>query len=81
MISTLRFTSNDYQRVENHSDSVVVLCDEDRPEGLPTLVGKTVSIDGKLYDVVGADDLDGPLKEGDRMVLWLGAAGGARKRM
>jgi alkanesulfonate monooxygenase SsuD/methylene tetrahydromethanopterin reductase-like flavin-dependent oxidoreductase (luciferase family) len=81
VIATFRFTSIDYQRVDDHSDRVVVLCDEDRPNGLPTLVGKTVSIDGKLYDVVGADDLHRPLKRGDRMVLWVGVAGGPGKRM
>lgn len=70
-VPPLRFISIDYQRGDGRSDRVIVLCDADRPAGLPVLVGKTVSIDGAAYQVVGSDGLDRPLRKGEQMVLWV----------
>ena len=76
--TVIRFTSINYQRVTDRSDCVIVLCDCDRPLGLPTLVGHRVDIDGEIYRVVGADDLARPLFEGEEIVLWVEAVGVAK---
>lgn len=67
----LRFTSIDFERLPLRGDRAVVLCDRDRPEGLAFLIGRTVDIDGALYDVVQAEAprLYGPLKRGEHVVL------------
>ena len=74
----LRFSSIDFERVAGSSDRVVVLCDCDRPDGLPTLVGQRVDIDGAVYRVVGADDLARPLFDGEKIALWVEAVGAVR---
>lgn len=74
MTEQLRFMSIDWQRVEGRGDRAVVLCDQDRPDGLAFVVGTTVEIDGALYDVAGAEHrrLTGPLRKGEHVVLWVG---------
>ena len=67
------FTSVDWQRVEGRGDRVVVLCDEDRPEGMTFVVDLTVDIDGALYMVLEAEHsrLAGPIEKGEPVVLWV----------
>lgn len=63
----------DWQRVPLRGDRVVVLCDQDRPEGLAFIVGQTVQIDGQPYDVHAAEHmhLTSPLCKGEPVVLWV----------
>jgi hypothetical protein len=37
------------------------------------LVGQKVCIDGAVYLVVGADDLDRPLRKDEQIVVWVEA--------
>ena len=68
-----RFTSIDWQRVEGRGDRVVVLCDQDRPQGLAFVVDQTIDIDGALYMVLDAEHphLAGPLRKDEQVVLWI----------
>jgi hypothetical protein len=73
-VTPLYFMSVDWQRVPLRGDRAVVLCDQDRPGGLAFVVGKTVNIDGEMYDVSAAEHvrLAGPLRKGEQIVLWVG---------
>jgi hypothetical protein len=46
------FTSFDWIRVEGKGDVAMILCDRDRPDGMKTITGETVDIDGGLYAVL-----------------------------
>jgi hypothetical protein len=75
-VTTLHFTSADYQRIEGRGDRVIVLCDQDRPNGLGELVGLTVDIDGESYVILKADGPGPtkPLRRGEQVALWVTAA-------
>jgi hypothetical protein len=75
VLPTLQFTSIEYHRSKDGSDRAVVLSDCDRPEGFPDLVGRKISIDGRVHFVVGIDNPYQPLRKGQKIVLWVDAAG------
>jgi hypothetical protein len=71
--SQLRFTSIDWVRVPGRGNCAVVLCDQDRPQGIAVLIGTTVDIDGALYDVISieAPYLSGPKRKSEQFAAWV----------
>jgi hypothetical protein len=71
-----RFSAIDYTRNEGRDDRVVVLCDQERPEGVADLFGRTVDIDGALYTVLKTEDRDPSrvVRRGEPVALWITSA-------
>jgi hypothetical protein len=69
----LRFKSIDWVRVPGRGDFAVVLCDQDRPDGIAFLIGKTVDIDGAHYVVrsIEAPHLTLSLRKNEQFALWV----------